>query len=366
MPSPTGTTKFKALAFSILFIALAVALFLLKQQFSSPPPALDHIELIHRQLTVSSPALAEKSELDKIRESIDWSDAPEPAPELVRKDGFDVYTNVTMEYLTYIFDKVGYTGEKIAAGDTEAIPPLFVVSISEGWAQDHTVQLKKSIFYRVLLPLILHENDAILAIRKELLEISDSNKSQDSYTPSELEWLRKLAINYGVIKEDSDEPVSTEQIKSLINRVDMVPPSLALAQAAHESGYASSRFAHTGNALFGQWDWSESRIKPEKQREGMGDYGIKAFDQPIGSVRAYLWNLNTHRAYVNFRNERQAQRGSQQGRIVFDSNKLADTLLKYSERGSAYTGEIKQTMRHNKLGLADKVRLMQGEPVYFD
>lgn len=89
MPSPTGTTKFKALAFSILFIALAVALFLLKQRFSSPPPAL-----------------AEKSELDKIRESIDWSDAPEPAPELVRKDGFDVYTNVTMEYLTYIFDKV--------------------------------------------------------------------------------------------------------------------------------------------------------------------------------------------------------------------------------------------------------------------
>ena len=145
----------------------------------------------------------------------------------------------------------------------------------------------------------------------------------------------------------------------------MVPPSLALAQAAHESGYATSRFAYSANALFGQWDWSANAVKPQQQRKGMGNYGIKSFDQPIDSVRAYIWNLNTHRAYADFRKVRAALRGEQQGRITLDSKKLADTLTSYSERGTEYTEELKSTISYNRLDRADHLRLIEGEPIYF-
>ncbi len=146
----------------------------------------------------------------------------------------------------------------------------------------------------------------------------------------------------------------------------MVSPSLALAQAAHESGYATSRFAYTGNALFGQWDWSKDAIKPQQQRKGMGNYGIKSFAQPVDSVRAYIWNLNTHRAYAGFRRERAIQRGTTQGRIALDGAKLAATLTDYSERGAEYTAELQGTISFNRLERADNLRLMEGEPIYFN
>ena len=94
---------------------------------------LDKIASIRNAQQVPEVGGTAKSELDLIRERADWSDAPPPAPILVETANFDVYTEVTKEYLQYVFDKLGYTGEKIDSGETEAIPPLFVVSISEGW-----------------------------------------------------------------------------------------------------------------------------------------------------------------------------------------------------------------------------------------
>jgi len=317
----------------------------------------------HNQDTEESP---EKSELDLIRESLDLSDAPSPRPELVKTDDYDVYINVTKEYLIYVFDKLGYTGEKIDSGETVAIPPLIVVQIKKGWSDNETVQFKKSIFYRVILTLILYENEAVLRERVNLLELLANRADDGSFSPEQMSQLNHLAHSYRVIKEESEEPLSEENIQELITRVDIVPPSLALAQAAHESGYATSRFAYTANALFGQWDWSANAVKPQQQRKGMGNYGIKSFDQPIDSVRSYIWNLNTHRAYAGFRKERAAQRGEQLGLPKLDSQKLAGTLTSYSERGTEYTEELKSTIRFNRLERADHLRLMQGDPVYFN
>ncbi len=328
--------------------------------------SLSQVALIHADHDAPVLDNTEKTELELIRESIDWSDAPSPAPELVKTDDYDAYIGVTKEYLTYVFDKMGYTGEKIDSGETTAIPPLIVVTINKGWADDETVQFKKSIFYRVILTLILYENEAVLREREKLLAILDTRSDDGSFSPQQMNRLNKLAHNYRVIKEELEEPLSEEQIQELIIRVDTVPPSLALAQAAHESGYATSRFAYTANALFGQWDWSADAIKPQQQRKGMGNYGIRKFDQPIDSVRAYIWNLNTHRAYAGFRKERASQRGEQRGLAKMDSQKLAGTLTSYSERGAEYTEELKSTIRFNRLERADHLRLMQGEPVYFN
>jgi uncharacterized FlgJ-related protein len=328
--------------------------------------SLSQVALIHTSHDAPPLEKSKKTELELIRESIDWSDAPSPKPELVKTDDYDVYINVTKDFLTYVFDKWGYTGDKIDSGETEAIPPLLVVSIKKGWSDNETVQFKKSIFYRVILTLVLYENEAVLREREKLLAILETRGDDGIFPDDQTERLNRLAHSYRVIKEESEVPLTEDQIQELLSRVDMVPPSLALAQAAHESGYATSRFSYTANALFGQWDWSANSVKPQQQRKGMGNYGIKSFDQPIDSVRSYIWNLNTHRAYAGFRKVRAAQRGEQQGRITLDSKKLADTLTSYSERGTEYTEELKSTISYNRLDRADHLRLIEGDPVYFN
>lgn len=355
----------------IIAVGLIVAGFMLgfinrQSDSAQHKETLAHIALIHDDIGTSSGATQSQSELVKIRDSIDWSDAPSPAPEKISTDDYDVFINVTKEYLLYVYDKLGYTGAKIDSGETTAIPPLLMVSIAKGWADGETVQFKKSIFYRVVLSLVLFENEAVLRERAQLLTILDARDSSGTLTASQSKELNHLAFSYRVLNEESEEPINDEQINELLTRVDMVAPSLALAQAAHESGYATSRFAHTGNALFGQWDWSADAIKPQQQRKGMGNYGVKSFNQPIDSVRAYIWNLNTHRAYAGFREARALQRGEQLGRVVLDGIKLAGTLTSYSERREEYTKELQSTMNHNKLNIADDLRLIEGEPIYFD
>ena len=333
---------------------------------SSTSDALAEVAIIHQDRGAPAQKAAAKTELQMLRDSLDLSDAPSPKPTLVKSDDYDVYVNVSKEYLIYIFDKLGYTGDKIESGETTAVPPLLVVSIDKGWADDETVAFKKSLFYRIILSLILYENEAILRERQKLEGILDAGGTDRAFTSEQLASLNHLAYSYRVLKEEGSNPLSEQQIQDLLLRVDIIPPSLALAQAAHESGYATSRFAHTGNALFGQWDWSANSIKPQQQRKGMGNYGIRSFDQPIDSVRAYFWNLNTHRAYRGFRAKRATLRGEQSGRAILDGEVLAGTLTSYSERGSEYTEELKSTIRYNRLGMADSLRIMEGKAIYFD
>jgi len=142
--------------------------------------------------------------------------------------------------------------------------------------------------------------------------------------------------------------------------VDGVPVSLVLSQAAEESGWGTSRFAAEGNALFGQWAWGDKAIKPKQQRKGKGNYGIAAFDTTLDSVRAYMQNLNTHRAYGELRGKRAELR--EQGEPV-TGRILAGTLTSYSERGAAYVETLHTIMNANRLDPADDAYLDDG-PVY--
>lgn len=385
MKSRSKSNNFFALLIAAALMAIGFALFFAHKQStfneaeasnestepvsaelqSATDESLSEVALIHAEIGAPPTDQETKTEFELIRESIDFSDAPLPAPVLVKGENYDVYTKVSKEFLAYYFDKLGYNGEKIDSGETEAIPPLLVVSIGQGWSKDITVQFKKSLFYRVILSLVLYENDAVLRQREKLETILNNRSADGNFSAEQTRSLNKLALSYKVIKEESDEALTEAQIQELLSRVDMVSPSLALAQAAHESGYATSRFAHSANALFGQWAWGEDAVKPEQQRKGMGNYGIKAFDQPVDSVRSYIRNLNTHNAYAEFRKVRAAQRGGQKGRVVMDGKSLADTLLSYSERGAEYTKELKSTISYNRLERADSLRLMEGEPIYF-
>jgi Bax protein len=142
--------------------------------------------------------------------------------------------------------------------------------------------------------------------------------------------------------------------------VDAVPPSLALAQAAVESGWSTSRFAVQGNALFGQWTWGADGITPQEQRGEMGDYKIRRFDSPEASIAAYMHNLNTHRSYRGFRAERARLRAEG---VPPGGSMLAHTLTSYSEKGEEYTEMLLSVIRVNQLPPADETRLRDMRPV---
>ena len=200
---------------------------------------------------------------------------------------------------------------------------------------------KKSLFIKIVLPLILEENNRIIVDRKKLFKILNKNMNSDT----EKKWLDSKFKQYGVLNKD---------LSTLKVRMDIVPVSLAIAQAAKESGWGTSRFAIEGNALFGQWTWSGEGIKPagidsEEKHKVMKFKVLKA------SVRAYQRNLNTHGSYKQFRSERANMRDSD---VELDSMILADFLDKYAATGKEYTKIIKQIIKQNNLQDFDKVKLL--------
>ena len=195
------------------------------------------------------------------------------------------------------------------------------------------------------LPLILHANEMILWDRKTLLKLLDKSRIGRTISTDEQAWLNKKAQEYGLA-----EPNLTE----LVRRIDVIPPSLALAQAAEESGWGTSRFAHEGNAIFGQRTWrGRNGIEPARREEGK-TFKVRAFNRLIDGVMSYTRNLNGHIAYEEFRRAREVQR--RRGRRL-DGYNLVLTLKRYSERGDAYIESIRMLIRVNNLQAFDKARL---------
>jgi uncharacterized FlgJ-related protein len=248
-----------------------------------------------------------------------------------------------------LFDQIGYTAEQWQAG-IRVVPCIEITDIPQRWqkeAQTIPVSDKKNIFFRLTGSGILQANEKITGEREQLQEIIENNDTQKN------QWLSALAVKYKVIKSETDS-VDAAAIDKLMRRVDIVPPSLALAQAAEESGWGTSRFAVKGNSLFGQWDFSGKGIKPKEQREHLGNYGIAAFESPMASIEAYMLNLNTHRAYTRMREKRAEFRQQNKEPTGWE---LAKTLDKYSERGADYVKSLHAIMRYNRLNDADQAYL---------
>ena len=200
---------------------------------------------------------------------------------------------------------------------------------------------RKNLFIQIVLPLIIEENTKIRLDRKKLFAIL--NKNNNSKT--EKEWLSKKFNQYGVKSND----FSTLKI-----RMDEIPVSLAIAQAAKETGWGTSRFAQEGNALFGQWTWSGEGIKPSGA-DGNTKHKVAKFKVLKASVKAYQRNLNTHSGYKNFRRERAIQRDNE-GKL--SSLLLVNYLDKYAETGVEYTKILKKIIEQNSLTEFDDVKIL--------
>ena len=204
-----------------------------------------------------------------------------------------------------------------------------------------SVKKRKNLFIQIVLPLIIEENTKIRLDRKKLFAIL--NKNNNSKTDKE--WLLKKFKQYGVNKND----LSTLKI-----RMDEIPVSLAIAQAAKETGWGTSRFALEGNALFGQWTYTDKGIKPAAAEAGT-THKVMMFNVLKSSVRAYVRNLNTHKSYRKMRYIRAIQRDND-GKL--NSLELVDYLDKYAETGKDYTIILKKIIDQNSLTDFDDVKIL--------
>lgn len=171
--------------------------------------------------------------------------------------------------------------------------------------------------------------------------------------------LHNIAVKYRIINSPN-ETLTEQKRQTLLEEIDILPPSLVLAQAAEESGWATSRFTVEGNAFFGQWDFSGDGMIPKQQRKALGNYGLARFDTPLASVEGYMLNLNTHKAYKKLRRLRASLRAND---APITGIELAGTLDKYSERGQAYIDGIRQMIRHNSLDQVDEAYLSDAAPI---
>ena len=203
------------------------------------------------------------------------------------------------------------------------------------------IKQKKNLFIQIVLPLILKENTQIRLDRKKLFVIL--NKSNNS--EAEKKWLNMKFKQYGVKSKD---------LFTLKIRMDEVPISLAIAQAAKETGWGTSRFALEGNALFGQWTFSGEGLKP-LAIDGDKTHKVMKFQILQASIRAYQRNLNTHSSYKKFRKLRALARENNE---KLDSLILADSLDKYAATGKEYTEILKKIIKQNALKDFDDAKLL--------
>tara|TARA_Y100001936_G_C16063659_1_gene665788 strand:- start:247 stop:1332 length:1086 start_codon:yes stop_codon:yes gene_type:complete len=200
---------------------------------------------------------------------------------------------------------------------------------------------RKEFFIQIVLPLILKENNNIKQDRKRLFTIINKNNNNEL----EKKWLEKKYKQYGVLSKDLSE---------LKIRMDEIPVSLAIAQAAKETGWGTSRFAQEGNALFGQWTWSGEGLKPKEADKNEG-HKVMKFNVLQASVRAYQRNLNTHSSYKDFRKARAELRDLDK---PLDSITLSKYLDKYAETGSLYVDVLKKIIEQNRLKDFDDAKLL--------
>jgi Bax protein len=238
-----------------------------------------------------------------------------------------------------LFDDLGYNLTAVRAG--QKVKPIYLTMMPKDLSAFGNIKKKRDLFIKIILPLILDENAKIQDDRKRLFKIVSKNFN----TPGEKVWLKRRFKEYKI--EDKD-------LTELKERMDIIPVSIAIAQAANESGWGTSRFALEGNALFGQWTWSNKGITP-KDKDSNKNHKVLQFQILKASVRAYKNNLNTHNAYREFREARAQIREDGQKPSGLSLTKY---LERYAQTGKKYIRILNDIIEKNELEDFDKAKLL--------
>ncbi len=246
--------------------------------------------------------------------------------------------NIKTETVLSLFEDVEYDLKTVRYKKT--VKPIYFTQFPKDLDEIKDTQLKKETFIKIVLPLVVAENEKILNDKNKLRKIISKKMTNDK----EKSWLRLKLREY---------KVKNSNMKELEMRMDIIPASIALAQAAKESGWGTSRFALEGNAIFGQWTWTGQGIEPLNKGKHEG-HKILRFPILRASVKAYQNNLNTHKGYSEFREKRFTLRKRNKSIRGLD---LTDTLEKYAQTGKEYTEILEQIIKQNNLADFETVQL---------
>jgi len=252
---------------------------------------------------------------------------------------YDNTVSLNAETTINLFEDLNYDLKGVRAG--QKVKPIYLTKLPKDLRTLGDTKKKRELFIKIILPLILAENEKILDDRKKLFKLISKNFN----TAGERVWLKRRFKEYKI--EDQD-------LAKLKMRMDIIPVSIALAQAANESGWGTSRFALEGNALFGQWTWSKKGISP-KNKDPDRTHKVLQFQILRASVRAYKNNLNTHNAYKEFREVRAQIRQENRKPMGLE---LTSYLKKYAQIGEKYVEILEIIIKNNSLEDFDKANLL--------
>ena len=264
-------------------------------------------------------------------EKIDNSKPKEKMSDFSDKQMLGFGNNIDARTVISLFEEENYNLKDIRDG--KAVEPFFLSKLPTGIDKIDNIVDRKKLFIRVILPLIIYENNQIEEDRDYLNQIL----REKSISEEETLWLDKKFIEY---------KVNNKNIEELKIKMDIIPPSIALAQAAYESGWGTSRFAMEGNSLFGVRTWQKGKGMVPLDRDEEANFEVKTFKIIRASISAYKKNLNTHASYKEFRRARAEQRNN---RNKISGLELAKFLDKYSEIGYEYADRLKKIIEQNSL-----------------
>jgi Bax protein len=247
------------------------------------------------------------------------------------------------------FDLQGFDLEAVLQ-EQRTVPRIYLPALPRDWRKLANTTERKRAFTMIVLPLVLYANEILLEERDRLRALAARIDAKAPLPERDRTWILALAELYKV-----DAPEATrEAVSALRQRIDIVPPSLAIAQAAIESGWGTSRFTTEGNALFGQWSEDKDDSMIPARRDAGRTYAIKRFSTLLGSIKAYMRNLNSHRAYRKFRAARARSRAAGE---EIAGLPLAKLLGSYSQQGPEYVRALTSIIEKNQFANLDRAVL---------
>ena len=257
----------------------------------------------------------------------------------VNKNQDENYIGIDTQITLNLFENLKYDLKSIRLG--QSVKPIYLTKLPKDLKKIKSTNKRKETFIKIIMPLILIENEKIIEDRNKLFKIL----GKQSNSMGEKVWLKRRFKDYDIKGED---------ISELKLRLDIIPTSIAIAQAAKESGWGTSRVALEGNAMYGQWTWGGDGIEPS-QKDKKKEHKILKFPKLQSSVSAYMKNLNTHRGYSEFRKERSKIREKNK---TVEGIDLVAYLYNYAQTGSEYVKILKKIIEQNDLTDFDSSILM--------
>ncbi len=325
-------TSIVSLVLISIFFSLPLSSKLIVDKFEKPA-VIENYSKKYLEKVLSGETLITENSVD------DGLDPRHLVEDIEFKKGPSKSVRIEASTLNQMFLDKNYTLEVVRIENI--VKPFEVGMLPVELKQIQSTKERKELFIKIVLPLILSENNRIRRDRSTLFKILNKNIN----SKAEKNWLNNKFKQYGVVNKD----VSTLKV-----RMDEIPVSLAIAQAAKETGWGTSRFAIEGNALFGQWTYSGEGIKPAGSDKN-DKHKVMAFSVLKASVRAYQRNLNTHSSYKEFRKVRAIQRDNDE---PLNSLELANYLNSYAETGEEYTKILKKIILQNNLKDFDKAKIL--------